>query len=252
MGKLSKRLQSILAMVPGAECAADVGTDHGYVPIWLVEQGICRRAIAMDVRKGPLQRARDHIREKGLEGYIETRLSDGLAALCPKEAQVIVIAGMGGNTMRRILEAGEEKVGEDTILILQPQSELLEFRQYLARRNYRLLAEDMVEEEGKFYPIMQVRREFADGPEQEENICSKSPGYGDFGKQRIELMYGPLLLKHKHPVLKEFLQRQQRKQAEIAAHLRSQALGAAGAERLNLLEQELAGIRCALEGYEKQ
>lgn len=252
MSKLSKRLQSILALVPKAECVADVGTDHGYVPIWLVEQGICKRAIAMDVRKGPLQRARAHIREKELEGYIETRLSDGLAALRPKEAQVIVIAGMGGNTMRQILKAGEEKVGEDTILILQPQSELLEFRQYLIRQNYSLLAEDMVEEEGKYYPMMKVCRGNSRILRQEANQSPAADGQPDPGKRRIELMYGPLLLKQKHPVLKEFLQRQQEKQEEIAEYLRNQALGAAGTERLGLLEQELAGIRRALEGYEKQ
>lgn len=278
MSKLSKRLQSILALVPQAECVADVGTDHGYVPIWLVEQGICRRAIAMDVREGPLQRAKAHIQEKGLAPYIETRLSDGLAALRPKEAQVIVIAGMGGNTMRQILEAGQERLEADTALILQPQSELLEFRQYLARQHYLLLAEDLVEEEGKYYPMMKVCRGNSDRLRQEANRNPAAAGQTELSGCRtelsgcrtelsgcgtelsecgtelsgcqIELMYGPLLLRQKHPVLKEFLQRQQRKQEEIAAHVRSRTLGAAGAERLVLLEQELAGIRKALELFE--
>ena len=140
MIQLSRRLQAAaqLAAVPELRCVADVGTDHGYLPIWLVEQGFAKRAIAMDVRQGPLQRAREHIEEHQLSAYIETRLSDGLAALQRDEVQVIVIAGMGGATMKEILQAGQSVIGVDTVLVLQPQSELYEFRRFM------LISEDMV------------------------------------------------------------------------------------------------------------
>ena len=104
---LSKRLQTIISLVEPGEMIADIGTDHGYVPIALVRRGICRKGLAMDVGNGPLERAREHIHAHSMENVIETRLSDGLHMLQPGEADRIVIAGMGGPLMQRILEEGE-------------------------------------------------------------------------------------------------------------------------------------------------
>lgn len=225
MIQLSKRLQAVAELAAGRvehggrsvaevpertktpqiECVADVGTDHGYLPIWLVEQGIADRAIAMDVRTGPLQRAQEHIREHQLGAYIETRLSDGLAALHRDEAQVIVIAGMGGATMSGILEAGQAVISPDTILVLQPQSELYEFRRYLVTHGFRLLSEDMVEEDGKYYPMMKVQKGL------------KAP----LSYTEEELRYGPLLLRERHPVLKEFLLWQLKQKERILEQIRS-------------------------------
>lgn len=225
MIQLSKRLQAVAELAAGRmehggrsvaevpertktpqiECVADVGTDHGYLPIWLVEQGIADRAIAMDVRTGPLQRAQEHIREHQLGAYIETRLSDGLAALHRDEAQVIVIAGMGGATMSGILEAGQAVISPDTILVLQPQSELYEFRSYLVTHGFRLLSEDMVEEDGKYYPMMKVQKGL------------KAP----LSYTEEELRYGPLLLEERHPVLKEFLLWQLKQKERILEQIRS-------------------------------
>ena len=112
--KLSKRLETILDMakrwVSGQEaegqneiCAADVGTDHGFVPICLVERGIVGRALALDVRTGPLLRAQEHVRERGLQERIELRLGDGLSPIEPTEAQLVILTGMGGELMLRIL-----------------------------------------------------------------------------------------------------------------------------------------------------
>lgn len=225
MIQLSKRLQAVAELAAGRmehggrsvaevpertktpqiECVADVGTDHGYLPIWLVEQGIADRAIAMDVRTGPLQRAQEHIREHQLGAYIETRLSDGLAALHRDEAQVIVIAGMGGATMSGILEAGQALISPDTILVLQPQSELYEFRRYLVTHGFRLLSEDMVEEDGKYYPMMKVQKGL------------KAP----LSYTKEELRYGPLLLEERHPVLREFLLWQLKQKERILEQIRS-------------------------------
>ena len=86
-----------------------MGCDHGWVSVYLVQQGISPRVLAMDVRRGPLSRAQQHIRQRGLEAYIETRLSDGVAALEAGEADTVLCAGMGGRLMQRILEEGREK-----------------------------------------------------------------------------------------------------------------------------------------------
>ena len=104
--KLSKRLERIASFVQPGSRVADIGTDHGYVPIWLVQKGVCPSALAMDVRKGPLERAEEHVEEVGLSGKIELRLSDGLAKLKAGEADTVVIAGMGGKLTCRILEQG--------------------------------------------------------------------------------------------------------------------------------------------------
>ncbi len=109
--KLSKRLERIASFVQPGSRVADIGTDHGYVPIWLVQKGVCPSALAMDVRKGPLERAEEHVEEVGLSGKIELRLSDGLAKLKAGEADTVVIAGMGGKLTCRILEQGRH-VGE--------------------------------------------------------------------------------------------------------------------------------------------
>ena len=94
--KLSHRLETIASFVPKGSIVADIGTDHGYIPIWLLQQKIAVKAIAMDIGEGPLKRAREHIVLYGLEDLIETRLSNGLSGLYPKEADTVVIAGMGG------------------------------------------------------------------------------------------------------------------------------------------------------------
>ena len=107
---------------------ADIGCDHGYVSIYLVESGIASRAIAMDVRKGPLSGAASNIHDYGLSDYITTRLSDGLKALEPGEADAIIIEGMGGKRMMRILEEGNPAALGACFGVLQPQSDLDEFR----------------------------------------------------------------------------------------------------------------------------
>ena len=104
--KLSKRLETIASFVPEGSRIADIGTDHGYIPIHLVQEGKAKHASAMDVRKGPLLRAQSHIQEAGLIDAIEVRLSDGLLKLEKDEADCVVIAGMGGELMIPILEEG--------------------------------------------------------------------------------------------------------------------------------------------------
>ena len=122
--ELSKRLQAVADLVTAGCRVADVGTDHAYIPIALVQEGRIPGAVAMDVNTGPLERARLHVAENRLEEKIELRLSDGLAALSPGEADSVVIAGMGGGLVIRILTEGAQTVRGVKECILQPQSEI--------------------------------------------------------------------------------------------------------------------------------
>jgi tRNA (adenine22-N1)-methyltransferase len=138
------------------KCVADVGCDHGYVSICLVQKGIAQRAIAMDVRKGPLSMAEENISQMELSDRIDVRLSDGLAGLEDGEADGLVIAGMGGRLIMSILEQSDiSSLGIKTAL-LQPQSELELFRDYLDKKGYRIIDERIVLDDGKYYFPMLV------------------------------------------------------------------------------------------------
>ncbi len=231
---LSQRLQAVADLVGETWVVADVGTDHGYIPVFLVSSGKAKRAIAMDVNEGPLARAKEHIRQSGLQAQIEARLSDGLAALQPKEAQAIVIAGMGGALMARILADGRKVARTAKRLVLQPQSELYFFRRFLLEEGYRIVEEDMVYEDGKFYSMMAVE--------------TVSPGMqANMGEMTdTELAYGPLLLAGNHPVLKQYLLRQREQKQKILENLRKNARQDAS-ERKMQLTKELAEIEEILE-----
>lgn len=154
--KLSRRLYTIASFVRRGSIIADIGTDHGYIPIYLVREGISPQAFAMDVRKGPLERAESHVREHGLEDRIRLRLGDGLHRLEPGEADTVIIAGMGGELMIRILEEGRHVWESTERLILSPQSEAGRVRHFLAENGFCILQEAMVRDEGKYYTVMEA------------------------------------------------------------------------------------------------
>ena len=129
-------------MVTAGYTLCDVGTDHGYVPIALVQGNIIPKAIAVDINKGPLERANEHIRANGLTEQITTRLSNGLEAIHDGEVDSIVIAGMGGELVIHILTAGETVCRSAKELILQPQSEVSKVREYVRNTGYKIVDED--------------------------------------------------------------------------------------------------------------
>ena len=169
---LSNRMQALTDMVTPGTVITDVGCDHGFVSVYLVQKGLSPRVIAMDVRSGPLERAREHIREYGLQDRIETRLSDGLHGLKTREANGMICAGMGGPLMEKILTEGREQAKEFRELILQPQSEIPHFRTFLMEEGYLLMDENIIYEEGKYYFMMKVRWL----GEMSEDAVSESPG----------------------------------------------------------------------------
>ena len=188
MTELSKRLQTIASFVRPGSKIADVGTDHGFLPIYLIEQEIASHGIAMDVRKGPLSRAQEHIAEAGLEEKIETRLGNGLEKLIPGEADTVIIAGMGGPLMLDILRAGSHVSGDVERFVLSPQSDWRGFRLGLRELGLQIVREEMICEDGNYYVIMEAVHDVSTRVEEES-----------------ELRFGRLLLEEKHPVLLEYL-----------------------------------------------
>ena len=148
--ELSVRLQAVADAVSQGKRPADIGCDHGYVSIYLVREKHCPKVIAMDLRKGPLERAGANIQRYGLSDYIETRLSDGMEALQEGEADALILSGMGGRLCIRILEAGFARLGRDFELVLQPQSDQVMVRDFLRQQGFEIIDEDMVMDEGKF------------------------------------------------------------------------------------------------------
>lgn len=197
---LSQRMQMVADMVSKGNVLADIGCDHGFVSIYLLENGICPKVIAMDVNEGPLLRAGEHIKERGLSPYIDVRLSDGMEKLLIGEADSILIAGMGGRLVIKILTDCMEKAKALKEVILQPQSELHLVRQFLNESGFHILEENMVRDNGKYYPAMR-----AVWQEDEQKPLSEK-----------ELWYGPLLLQEKNPVLREYLENEKAKYMQIA------------------------------------
>lgn len=221
---LSKRLQAVAAMVTADNSVCDVGCDHGFVPIWLVEQGISPRVLAMDVRRGPLSAAGEHIAEHGLESSIETRLSDGLHNYNIGETDTLICAGMGGGLMMRILSEDQDKTASFRELILQPQSEIERFRAGLREMGYQIADEQMIEEDGKFYPMMRIDMELCKLNEV-SNIAD------DNTLCKLEDRYGGLLLRRKDRTLAAYLRREDRIYGEILAKLQSEGLSDVKRER---------------------
>ena len=153
---ISRRLNRLAGLVTEGSRLADVGTDHGYVPLCLCREKKIPSAIAMDINERPLKQAKSHIAEAGLENYIETRLSDGLHELKCGEADTVLIAGMGGALMVRILTEGTQALLGVRELVLQPQSEIGEVRRWLGGRGWHIIKEDILLDEGKYYPMFKV------------------------------------------------------------------------------------------------
>lgn len=228
--ELSKRLQAVADLVSEGQVVADVGTDHGYIPIYLLETKKCKKAIAMDINKGPILRAKEHIAEHGLEQNIEVKLSDGVKALSVGECDCVVVAGMGGALAVKIMDEGREVFKSLHEFVLQPQSELAKVRQYLWENEYCVIAENMVLEDGKFYPMMKVKNGLSNPYSQ------------------VELHCGRELLVQKHPVLKMFLEKEMQTKEMILNNLESES-GEHIENRKKELQEELLLVKEALKVY---
>lgn len=228
--ELSKRLQAVAELVTPDLKVADIGTDHAYIPIWLVEQKKNPSAIAMDINQGPLEKAKENIALHGLSSCIKTRQSDGMKQLEAKEAESVVIAGMGGGLVIKILEDVRERNFGIKEWILQPQSEIRRVREYLNESGYQIVKEDMVLDEGKFYPMMKVVKGGREAYREEE------------------LCYGKLLLQSKNPILKTFLEKELELKIGIYEKLKKTS-GQSAQKRVSELESDISVIQEALHIY---
>ena len=243
--QLSLRLSAIADMVTTGNRLVDVGCDHGYLPVYLIQQKKIPSAIAMDVRKGPLSRAKEHIRQYGLEEYIQTRLSDGLENLKAGEGDTLVIAGMGGPLMERILTDGQSVRDSFSEMILQPQSDIPHFRRFIQSQGFQIVEEKMVEEEGKFYPMMRVVRTCPEG-DGNENLVSEAAPY------TLEEAFGKFLLKEHNPVLYRYLLREERIRADILKQLQAAPQAEAVTARIREVKEEAQLSKAALAEYESK
>ncbi|CUU46109.1 tRNA (adenine(22)-N(1))-methyltransferase [Clostridium beijerinckii] len=155
--ELSKRLKWIIEKINKVEVIMDVGTDHGYIPIYLVKHDIAKKVIASDINKDPLKKAKINAALDGVLNKVDLRLGSGLAVLKNKEAQAVIIAGMGGNLIRDILENDLDKVKKLEYLLLQPAQNPEVLREYLYTNDYEILEEDICLDEDKYYEIFKVK-----------------------------------------------------------------------------------------------
>ena len=154
---ISKRLELVASFVPQGAILLDVGSDHAYLPIELVERGQIEGAIAGEVVEGPYQSAVKNVEAHGLKEKIQVRLANGLAAFEEADqVSVITIAGMGGRLIARILEEGLDKLANVERLILQPNNREDDLRIWLQDNGFQIVAESILEEAGKFYEILVV------------------------------------------------------------------------------------------------
>ena len=154
MNRLDKRLACVAAMVRPGSRLADIGTDHAYLPVWLVERGICPSAIASDIGQGPLDSARRTVETAGLSSQIPCRLGDGLSTVQPGEVEDIAIAGMGGETIAAILESAPWVKDEHIRLILQPMTRAEDLRRWLLGNGFAIRQERLVRDKHHLYPVM--------------------------------------------------------------------------------------------------
>lgn len=154
---ISERLAAAAGFVPRGSRVADVGTDHGYIPVWLVKNGICESVIASDIGRLPLEHAKRSAEDYGAEDKIDFRLCAGLDAIRPDEADTIIIAGMGGETIASILGAADWTRDGSHLLILQPMTKIPYLRLWLSENGYCFENEKLVFENNDYFPIMTVR-----------------------------------------------------------------------------------------------
>lgn len=237
---ISERLKCVAGLVNKGARVADIGTDHAYLPIYLVQNGISNKVYACDVRKEPLRRAKLHIDEYGLSDKITTQLCDGLKGINKGDVDTVTICGMGGKLMKNILKAGIDKLGNNTQLVLSAQSELRDFRKYLLETGIDIKSEHMLLEDGKYYFIFDCVYNTQDEYYlnvtniQQNNIYENAAAAGDIHNNNIhnndshkedydkedndkkkitayaeeELRYGRYLLDNKSEVLYEYLNKE--------------------------------------------
>ena len=191
--RLSKRLATVANYVPKGAILVDIGSDHAYLPCFLAKNTGITYAVAGEVAVGPYQSAKGNVLSEGLSEIISVRLGDGLDVVKPGEVEYVTIAGMGGALITSILEKGKEKLGSVKRLILQPNISAISIRQWLLDNSWKLVAEEILEEDGKIYEVLVA--------EKGKDAIDPLIPYG----QSLEegLLLGPYLVKEQNTVFKK-------------------------------------------------
>ncbi len=211
---ISVRLRSIINMVPQTETVADIGCDHGKVAVTLIKEGRVKRAVCSDISGRSLDKARKRVSARKMEDRVSLREGDGLSVLDAGEADVIVLAGMGGELIADILDAGADKVPDTLVLSCNTASGKL--RQWLCANGYYIIDEAIEYENRRYYPVILAKK-------------GQSAELSD-----IELEFGPVLLKKKPKPLKFFV----RQRIEKTKVIRSK-IAKSNSDRREMLLKEL-------------
>ncbi len=222
---LSPRMEMIVSMISKGNRIVDIGCDHAYVSIAAVLRNISPSALAMDVVKGPLQKAGEHVRQYNLDKYIETRLSNGLQNYKEGEADTAIMAGMGGMLIKEIISNSLAKAKSLKELILSPQSNIPELRVFLSENNFCIVDERMVVDEEKYYIVMKVVKG--------RQVLSKQ-----------DELFGPILKSDKSKVTIEYFEKELQKNKEILCKLEEHSSEASKirAEEIRNIVEMLGGL----------
>jgi len=186
---LTKRLEKIASYVKKDAIVADVGTDHGYIPIELAKKGIVSKAYAMDINKGPLEKAESNIKAYGVDHMVKVILSDGLTGLDDESVDTVLIAGMGGMLISKILTEGMDQLKGVKRLILSPHLDVDVVRKSVHQLGFSIVEEDMIIDEKQYYNII---------------VCEKG---SELYHSQKDYQYGKLLIEHQHPVFISYLEK---------------------------------------------
>ncbi|MGP7819063.1 tRNA (adenine(22)-N(1))-methyltransferase [Niallia sp. 01092] len=205
--KLSQRLEAVAKYIPVGSKFADIGSDHAYLPCYMLKKEKASFAIAGEVVEGPFQSACKQVRQEGLASVIAVRKGNGLEVINLGEVDCITIAGMGGSLIATILEQGKHKLSTVKRLVLQPNIHAFSIRLWLLENGWKLIEEEIIEEDGKIYEILVAEQGIAKDP-YTANIDT-------------ELLLGPILMKEKNKAFQKKWLAERKNWERIMAQLSS-------------------------------
>ncbi|SFU48548.1 tRNA (adenine22-N1)-methyltransferase [Clostridium sp. DSM 8431] len=214
--ELSKRLQFIANHIDKCKSIIDVGTDHGYIPIYCIQNNLCEEAIASDINKEPVKKAEMNAGLEGVKKHIDVRLGGGFDVIKAGEVEGSIIAGMGGNLIRDILEKEIEKTEAFKFLILQPAQNPEVLREYLYNNGYEIIDEDLCIDEEIYYELFKVKKI------KNSEKCNLDKIYYEIS---------PRLLKDKNKLMLPYLESKEEKYKKILGFIKDNSESALNRKR---------------------